>query len=352
MIYRIIKGLIRLVIIIRRIRWVQLFKLYDKNADVILWIPAKKLNYLIGDAVLWDAASINSLVINGIKFRILYGSKVGKLSNKIIFHTINRGVNIFEFSNYADIYQHITSQLEVQGNKLFPNTYEVSYWENKGYMHSQFKKLHVSEPNTELYTFEEIDKIQNLAFPFLIKTEHSCSAKGVFKIENKEVFSNLITSDKFRLENKTVIKQELINMRKDLRVILVGNEIVHHYWRINKSKEWKPTSTSFGSDVDFENFPEQWRTHILETFKILNITTGAFDITWQNDDLNNLPLYLEVSPVFQPNPKIELQGKEYAYYKKSFSPFNSYDNKFVDLIFEIKHKQMNFILKTNQIPII
>jgi hypothetical protein len=95
--------------------------------------------------------------------------------------------------------------------------------------------------------------------------------------------------------------------------------------------------------VDFENFPEHWRQHIIDTFKKLNLTSGAFDITWQNDDLNSVPLYLEVSPVFQPNPKIELNGKEYAYYKKSFSPFNTYDTKFVQLIFDIKQKQIKFI---------
>jgi hypothetical protein len=153
----------------------------------------------------------------------------------------------------------------------------------------------------------------------------------------------LLDSEKYKIENKIIIKQELVNMRKDLRVILVGDEIVHYYWRINKSKDWKPTSTSFGSEVDFDNFPEHWRKHILDTFKKLNLTTGAFDITWQNDDLDSVPLYLEVSPVYQPNPKIELNGKEYAYYKKSFSPFNAYDRKFVELIFNIKQKQIQYI---------
>lgn len=136
-------------------------------------------------------------------------------------------------------------------------------------------------------------------------------------------------------------------MRKDLRVILVGNEIVHFYWRINLGKEWKPTSTNFGSKVDFDNFPEKWRKHMIDTFKSLNITTGAFDVTWYNDDLETEPLYLEVSPGYQPNPRIELKGKEYAYYKNSFSPFNDYDKLFVKLIFQIKEKQINYLLEQN-----
>lgn len=347
MTYRIIKGLIRFIIIIKRINWFQFYKLYDKQSESVIWIQSKGFNYFIGDAIIWDFATINALVRSNTMFRIYYGSNTEILTNKKIFHTINRGVVLKNLNNYVDSYMYVISKLESQNNILIPSTYEVNYWENKGYMHQQFKIMNVHEPDTQLYTFEKFRQINfsNFTYPFLIKSEHAHSAKGITKIDNESALQKLISSEKFIRENKIIIKQELINMRRDLRVILVGNEIVHFYWRINKSKEWKPTSTSFGSDVDFENFPERWRTHILDTFKMLNITTGAFDITWQDDDLNNLPLYLEVSPVFQPNPKIELKGKEYAYYKKSFSIFNAYDNKFVDLIFKIKQKQINFIQK-------
>ncbi|WP_264291210.1 hypothetical protein [Aliarcobacter butzleri] len=33
-----------------------------------------------------------------------------------------------------------------------------------------------------------------------------------------------------------------------------------------------------------------------------NLDTGAFDIAWNNDDLNTEPYFLEVSPFYQPNP--------------------------------------------------
>ena len=72
--------------------------------------------------------------------------------------------------------------------------------------------------------------------------------------------------------NKKLILQRLLNMRRDLRVILVGNEIILHYWRINLSDEWKPTSTGFGSQVDFENFPENWRSWIIDSFNKLKIS--------------------------------------------------------------------------------
>ena len=55
-------------------------------------------------------------------------------------------------------------------------------------------------------------------------------------------------------QNKIIV-QELLNIRKDLRVIVIGNEIFLHYWRINLGGEWRPTSTGFGSKVDFINYP-------------------------------------------------------------------------------------------------
>jgi glutathione synthase/RimK-type ligase-like ATP-grasp enzyme len=346
MIYKLIKGLVRILIVISRTNWISLIRKYDSNSDIILWIPKKKLSYLIGDAFLWDFATLNALIKKGDKYRVFYGNKIGQQSNKVILHTINRGVNQFAFSDYTHVYSHIIPQLERQNNKVYPNSYEVSFWENKGFMHRRFSENMVSEPKTQLLTFEDVlNNKENYQYPFLVKSEHACSANGVFKINNSIELVKLLQTKSFQLENEVVIKQELINMRKDLRVILVGNEVVHYYWRINLGKEWKPTSTSFGSLVDFENFPENWRKHIIETFQKLNITSGAFDVTWHDDNLDTEPLYLEISPGFQPNPKIELKGREYAYYKKSFSPFNTYDNRFVKLIFDIKQKQIDFLSK-------
>ncbi|HCW05853.1 MAG TPA: hypothetical protein DGG95_00615, partial [Cytophagales bacterium] len=108
--------------------------------------------------------------------------------------------------------------------------------------------------------------------------------------------------------------------------------------------------TSHGSGVDFESFPEQWREFIIDQFKRLNLTTGAFDIAWRNDDLSTQPLILEVSPNYQPNPKVDLSKMKYTYgeYKKKLLFKNSYDNKFVDIVFDLTQEQINFILNRRQ----
>jgi glutathione synthase/RimK-type ligase-like ATP-grasp enzyme len=325
---------------VQNTNWLRYMQLHDSKSDIVVWIHKPSLGYLGSDSCIKDMGLINGLIKENKSFRVVFGKKVGKIHHKTIFFTLEDTYNVFGFENYTDILHHITSQLESQSNKVFPSSKEVMFWENKAFMHDEFKKAGVSEPLTRMFTSYDDLKKANVSYPFLIKAEHSCSANGLYKISSETDLENLMVKSNFLNENKIIIAQEMINMRKDLRVILVGDEIVLHYWRINLGKEWKPTSTSYGSDVDFVFFPEQWKQHVLKTFKNLDLTTGAFDITWQNDDLTTEPLYLEVSPVFQPNPPMELNGKPYAHYKKKLNLLKSWDIRYVKVVFEIKHKEV------------
>ena len=214
-------------------------------------------------------------------------------------------------------------------------------------MYRKFEERGIPYPKT--YAISAVDEIKHrqITFPLLLKESHSRSAQGIFKVDDLKALKELIESPDINKRNNGVfIVQELLNIRRDLRVIVIGGEIALHYWRINKYNYWRPTSTSFGSDVDFEYFPEQWRTHILETLKKLDLTAGAFDIAWQNDDLSNTPLYLEVSPSYQPNPKPYRHTDYYGIWKKSFIPSNNYEKAFIDLVFDLEDKYLEECLKT------
>lgn len=321
------------------INWWKFIFRSTEDAKIVVWLNNKSWRYFIGEAIVWDFATIDALLKRGIPFRVITGrKKVGKLRNKYVFFSPNNAFNVYGFSDYTDILRHLTFQLEKQGNQVMLSSYEVQFLENKAFMHKRFEEFKVSTPKTEIFHSAEEVLGSELSFPFLIKAEHSSGSRGLYKITSKQDLERLFKESDFLEENEHILVQDILNMRKDLRVILVGNEIVHFYWRINTSDEWKPTSTSHGSKVDFVTFPEQWRAHIIETFKRLKLRTGAFDIAWQNDDLNTTPMYLEVSPSYQPNPKLEIGDKDYAYFKKGFSITNSYERKYVNTIFSIRDK--------------
>jgi glutathione synthase/RimK-type ligase-like ATP-grasp enzyme len=286
----------------------------EKDTDVIIWAPIFTWKYLIRDRILMDFAHINSLAKKGIKFKLYQGKNIGKFHNKIIYLAYDFEQNIFGLNDYTKQLYLIIVELEKQSNIVFPTSNEYLFWENKQYMHEEFERLNISQPKTQIVkNFHNVD-IDSLTFPFLIKEVHSCQSNGIFKIEKQADYLYLQP----KLADNVFLIQELLNMRRDLRVTIVGNEIVHFYWRINNQKEWKPTSTGNGSSVDFVNFPFEWKEFIIAEFLKLNLATGGLDIAWQNDDLSTKPIILEVSPTYQLNPVTTKEEyiKQYGHYKK------------------------------------
>jgi glutathione synthase/RimK-type ligase-like ATP-grasp enzyme len=311
------------------------------NVETYLWLPKFSWRYYINEKIILDYGKINALSEAGIKFKIIKSHKIGRISNKTVHLNYSDMYNWhYGFSDYTRSLHFLVEQLESQGNKVFPSSKEIFYWENKGFMHKKFKEYNISEPQTELCNnIDEVKKL-NWEYPFLIKEEHSSASAGVHKVNSKADLDTHNANKTFK-PNEFIIVQKLVNMRRDLRVICVGNEIVHFYWRINNNKEWKPTSTGKGSSVDFEFFPEQWRDFIIAEFLKFKIPTGAFDVTWEDDDLNTKPLILEISPTYQLNPKVSNPRhlESYGMFKNtSYFGKNSYVYQYVIQTFNVIKK--------------
>lgn len=342
--------MLKLIKVVYRIIYT-IFKLKMKikfNCDdckYIIWAPHfYTLRFLHGDNFPKTVSMYKALKQYNKKVCIYTKKDIGKFHNKTIFIVGSPMYNSHGFDDYVDILFYIVEQLENQNNMLYPNLKQIKYWENKIYMHEMFDKLDIKTPKSIIVDcMYNIEKL-GLEFPFLLKEPHSCSANGVHKISSQQELLSI--SKKLKFSDKIIV-QELLNIKRDLRVIIVGNEIVLHYWRINLSDEWKPTSTGFGSDVDFISFPEKWKTHMLHTLKKLELDTGAFDIAWQNDDITTEPYYLEVSPYYQPNPipDFDLNKISYGEWKKSFTLTNNYNKKMIDILFDIQSKYIGEVVK-------
>lgn len=211
----------------------------------------------------------------------------------------------------SEYYLNLSEYLSNNFYKSFPAFREVSFWENKIFMHSEFDRLNIKTPKSIFNVLKDAnynDLKRQLGSTFIMKNPRAAGSLGIFKISNENDLNNLKFSKNIQSherrnnKNEIVIFQKLINMRKDLRVIIVKDQIVLHYWRINTSDKWHPTSTKHNSLVDYNNFPENHRDIILSTFKKLGITTGGFDICWEDDNIDNDPIFLEISTKYQPNP--------------------------------------------------
>ena len=336
---------------ISKLKW---FKNHDSNADSIVWIKTNPiftlLRYLRHNDLLSDFALIEALVLNDIKFKIVFGKNIGKHNNKKIYYTVSENCNPYNLANYSATLYHTVYELEQQGNKLYPDSEEVQYWENKSFMQQKFKELGISHPETLIvnrnYNNEDVSKIE---FPVLIKEIHSAGSRGITKINNAIELEKTLQKVFAKGHSKTIV-QKLVNMRKDLRVVVLDNKIMSFYWRVNSTDEWKPTATSFGNSTEFGNFPEQWEELIKSFLQKMKLPTGAFDITWENDDLNTIPLVLEVSPSYQLNPSLPERFKNIPYkeYKKKLFIRDAYYKEYVDVVFKLRVDIISYYLRNSQ----
>jgi len=335
-----------------KVNWLKIIKLNTRMSDNILWVYQLAPNgfhaYFFDNTFLNDLALVQSFVRSNTNFNLRIGLNIGKTSGKNIFYTISKDFNAFGLLNHSATLIHVVAELEKQNNTLFPSLNELKYWENKSFMHRKFEELKINCPKTWIVeNLEDLELINlDLKFPCLLKECNSSGAAGIFKVDDYKGLYELI--NKKNQEGKyEFLVQLLINMRKDLRVIIVGEEIVLHYWRINQGFEWKPTSTGHGSKVDFISFPTQWKERFVHILKALELRTGAFDVTWENDNLDTEPIILEVSPAYMPNPPIPEKWKDipYSQFKDKLSIKNSYRNRYINIVFTLKQKVVELYLK-------
>ena len=240
------------------------------GADLVFWAhhryPQSWLGYVgSGDGVVKDVALLDAVIATGRPFRVVTGADIGSVVNSTIVYSID-AFNPNRTLDYSASLMATLRQLEAQGNVLYPSADEAELWENKVVMHRRFDELGINSPRT-VAVGPDTDLAAALAgagleFPLLAKEPHSNNSQGVHRVADLGELRAL----RGRLADagsNDLLVQELLDMRRDLRVTMVGGEIVHHYWRINLSDEWMPTTTRKGSQVDFVTFPEQWRSTIV-----------------------------------------------------------------------------------------
>jgi hypothetical protein len=308
-----------------------------KTEDAIVWIKVNPffnfIDYLKYNDLLKDLSIMYALQKENVTFRIVYGSQIGKIVGKRIYYSISELCNPFNLVNYSNSLYYTLKLIKSQNNQLYPNIEDVLLWENKAFMHLQFEKFKISHPKTMVFKKNDnLDDCDLPGFPLLVKEVHSSGSRGLHLIKTHSELSKIV-SICFDKGQEVVLIQKLVNMRRDLRVVLNGDSVVSYYWRINPDNYWKSTATSFGGLTEFSKFPEKWLCVFVEYMRLLRIEHAAFDIAWEDDDIDAIPLILEVSPAYQLNPSLptEYQGIPYKIWKKKLFLKKSYYKEYVNI---------------------
>jgi len=155
---------------------------------------------------------------------------------------------------YADMF-------DAMGKNIFPSVHNYRFVQDKIKQTALFKLLKIPHPATiVLYGKSKGEKILScFSFPFIGKIPRGSSlGRGVFLIQNQKEL------DEYCSLTKVVYVQEYLPIDRDIRVVIIGDRIVHAYWRINLPGEFR-SNVALGAKISLDHIPEKALALALET---------------------------------------------------------------------------------------
>ena len=148
-------------------------------------------------------------------------------------------------SFYAELF-------DTMGKATFPSYHCYKFGQDKIKQTALFELLDVPHPRTRAFYGKRQKKTitDHFTFPFIGKVARgSAMGRGVYLIENP---TNL---DAYLQEVDIAYIQEYLPVDRDIRVVIIGNRIVHAYWRIAPANEVR-TNVAVGGRVSLDPVPE------------------------------------------------------------------------------------------------
>lgn len=138
--------------------------------------------------------------------------------------------------------------------------------------------------------------LAELSFPFVAKESRNARGQGVFLIENRRELNDYVA------RNGMLYVQEQLPIDRDVRVVVVGQEVVTAYWRIAPPDGFH-NNVAQGGEVSFEAVPEAAIELVQRVATTLKIDHAGFDVAM----VGNHPYLLEFNMRFG-NDALRAQG--------------------------------------------
>jgi ribosomal protein S6--L-glutamate ligase len=145
---------------------------------------------------------------------------------------------------YADL-------LDTAGIATFPSYHTYKFVQDKIKQTALLNILGIPHPRTRVfYGKRQIATItRHFQFPFIAKNPRgSAMGRGVFRIQNTEDL------DCYTLNTTIAYIQEYLPLDRDMRVVVIGNRVVHAYWRIAPAGDFR-TNVAVGGTVSLDPVP-------------------------------------------------------------------------------------------------
>jgi len=145
---------------------------------------------------------------------------------------------------YADIFNSI-------GKETFPSYHTYKCVQDKIKQTALFHLLNIPHPRTRVFYGDRQKKsiLNHFQFPFVGKIpKGSAMGRGVYLIDSAEAMD-----DYYNL-TKTAYIQDYIPSDRDARIVIIGNKVVHAYWRVAPAGEFR-SNIALGGQVCLDPVP-------------------------------------------------------------------------------------------------
>lgn len=308
--------------------------------NVIFWPTSllDLLHYIIRGYLLQDYVLLRAIDKSGFKTKFVARKNLEKLpKNSVVCYSMTKSTKAIKkdqrIPQGESLYQELSDFPDLI---LFPEPNESRMWENKSYMHKVFDQLEISVPKTEILSCpNDLEKL-DFNFPVLTKIPNSNQSKG---IDLHKDWESLESAVRTKLNTSaTVLLQEYMDIKFDIRVVVIAGRIVYHYWRHKATKvigEFTTTSTTNGGFIDTKRIPDKVAKECIDSAKKLGLSMAAFDVTLRSNINPGEIVFFEVSPSFilNPIPKSPKQvSQPYHKYKAKVFRFNyQLINQFIEI---------------------
>jgi len=150
---------------------------------------------------------------------------------------------------------------DIMGKKTFPSYHTYKCVQDKIKQTALLALLGIPHPRTRVFygKTQKASILDYFDFPFIAKVPRkSAMGRGVFLIQNEAEL------ERYCARKDPAYIQEYLPIDRDVRVVVVGDRVVHAYWRVAPENEFR-TNVAVGASIRFEPIPQTVLQLALET---------------------------------------------------------------------------------------
>ncbi|MBI5370125.1 RimK family alpha-L-glutamate ligase [Candidatus Uhrbacteria bacterium] len=184
------------------------------------------------------------------------------------------------FIEEPGLHAHVVRALLTQGYRVINGLRSYGPAKNKIEQIQQFEQLGIPYPSSVICKRPDlaIDGARRLGFPVIIKVAFGTVGSGVFYADSEETFGPIADYLNIRDRNPILVQQFVAEaQRKDLRVFVVGSEIVAAMERTAPERDVRANATHGGVGTPVELSPDE-RILALRVAKTFELEIAGVDL--------------------------------------------------------------------------